>query len=281
MTQVDTPQQSQITFVGHATTLVELSGVRILTDPVLRHRFRFLKRHSDVAAVSMDLDNVDVVVLSHMHFDHMDYPSLRMVPRHVPIVTPAGGADYLHKRIPHDIVEMREGESLTFGGVDVCAAPAQHDSNCYWPFWLPKSVLSYMFVGEQTVYFVGDSALFDGMEELGKQFDIDAALLPIWGYGPYLRGDHMDPSDAARALGLLKPRIAVPIHWGTLHPVGPWWKRMSYLWRPAHLFSLEATRFAPRTDVRVLEPGAMTCVTDQKPARETAQPVPSLEPVLV
>jgi L-ascorbate metabolism protein UlaG (beta-lactamase superfamily) len=126
--------------------------------------------------------------------------------------------------------------------------------------WFPKSVLSYMILGSQTVFFIGDTALFDDMREIGKDYDIDAALVPVWGIGPYLRGDHMTPAQAAEALSMLSPRVAVPIHWGTIHPMGPWWKRRAFLHRPPHAFQLEATRRAPETEVRVLFPGENTLV---------------------
>lgn len=248
-----------ITFVGHATTLTEMSGTRILTDPVFRHRFRFLKRRFAMSTGSIDLQELDAVLLSHMHFDHMDYPSLRMIPRETPIIAPAGASRYLERRVGHDVIEMRVGDTLRVGGVEIHATPSLHDSGFYWPMWHPKTVLSYMLVGSQTVFFVGDTALFD-MREIGEMYDIDLAMLPVWGFGPYLRGDHMTPAEAAEALAMLTPRVAVPIHWGTLHPVGPLWKKMAFLHRPPHAFSLEATRHAPATDVRVLRPGDSTVI---------------------
>jgi L-ascorbate metabolism protein UlaG (beta-lactamase superfamily) len=114
------------------------------------------------------------------------------------------------------------------------------------------------------------------MRELGEQFDIDLTLLPVWGFGPYLRGDHMTPAQAATALTMLKPRVAVPIHWGTLHPWGPWWRRASFLKRPPHAFAQAASRQAPQTDVRVLKPGEATLVT-REPARNIA-PAPVWAP---
>lgn len=276
-----TPQErARITFVGHATTVVEMSGTRILTDPVFRHRFRFLKRRAALSTVSIGLHDIDAVVLSHMHFDHMDYPSLRMIPSSTPIIAPEGAARYLWKRVPHDIVEIKVGDVVRIGGMDIHATPSRHESGLYWPLWLPKTVLSYMFVGTQTVFFVGDTALFDHMRELGEVFSIDAAMIPVWGFGPYLRGDHMDPAEAASAIRMLAPRIAVPIHWGTLHPLGPWWKGMDFLRHPPHVFALEATRSAPETDVRVLMPGEST-VVDRRPA-PIFEPAPLVvEPVPV
>ena len=250
---------ARMTFVGHATTLVEMSGTRILTDPVFRHRFRMLKRRSAMPEGSIDLRGLDAVVLSHMHFDHMDYPSLRMIPDDTPIIAPFGAARYLERRIAHEVVEMKVGETVSIGGIEIHATPAQHESGFYWPIWHPKTVLSYVLRGSRTVFFVGDTALFD-MRELGDMYDIDLAMLPVWGFGPYLRGDHMTPEEAAEALAMLQPEVAVPIHWGTLHPIGPWWKEMDFLHRPPYAFALEATRHAPDTDVRILEPGDVTVV---------------------
>jgi L-ascorbate metabolism protein UlaG (beta-lactamase superfamily) len=136
-----------MTFVGHATTLVEMSGTRILTDPVFRHKFRMLKRRSAMPEGSTDLHSLDAVVLSHMHFDHMDYPSLRMIPDDTPIIAPHGASRYLAGRVRHVVVEMREGDTLRVGGIEIHATPAKHESGFYWPAWHPKTVLSYVFRG--------------------------------------------------------------------------------------------------------------------------------------
>lgn len=255
---------AKITFVGHSTTLVELSGVRLLTDPIFRDKFRFLRRRDRVCTRCIDVGSLDAVVLSHMHFDHMDYPSLRMIPREVPIIAPAGAGRYLGREVGHDVVELKVGENVRIGDVAIHATPSLHDSGFYWPFWYPKSVLSYMFVGPQTVFFVGDTALFDDLRLLGRDFEIDVAMLPVWGVGPYLRGDHMTPSEAAEALSMLRARTAIPIHWGTIHPAGPLWRKMSFLAEPPRLFAREAARRAPMAEVRVLSPGESTIVGAEK-----------------
>ena len=274
---------AQITFVGHATTLIDMSGVRILTDPVFRYKMKLLRRHPAAPPQRIDFDSIDAVLLSHMHFDHMDYASLRMIPKDVPIIGPEGASRYLARRVGHDVAEMKLGETLHIGRVTVHATPALHESGLYWPLWHPKAVLSYMIVGSQTVHFIGDTALFDSMRELGEAFDIDVSLLPVWGYGPYLRGDHMTPAQAARALTMLRPKVAVPIHWGTLHPIGPWWRKMAFLQHPPRTFALEATRTAPDTDVRVLKPGESTLVGPEPVYEERPLLVPDgvrIEPAL-
>jgi L-ascorbate metabolism protein UlaG (beta-lactamase superfamily) len=256
----DFHKNTTITFVGHSTTLIEMSGVRVLTDPIFRDKFRFLRRRNRVCTKCIDTGSLDAVVLSHMHFDHMDYPSLRMVPREVPVIAPVGAGRYLSRKIGHDVVEMKVGQSLRIGEVEIHATPSLHDSGFYWPLWYPKGVLSFMFVGSRTVFFIGDTALFDDLRDLGRDFDIDAAMLPVWGCGPYLRGHHMTPSEAAEALSMLSPRTGIPIHWGTVHPVGPVWKKMAFLEEPPHDFAREAARRAPMTEVRILRPGDSTVI---------------------
>jgi L-ascorbate metabolism protein UlaG (beta-lactamase superfamily) len=253
-------QGADITYLGHATVLIEMSGTKIITDPVFRDRLWFLKRDNARHPFSHELDGIDAVVLSHMHFDHMDYPSLRAIPRETPIIAPRGARRYLRNKVPHEVIEMEEGDALKLGGVTVNATPSNHESGFYWPFWFPTSVLSFLFEGSQTVYFVGDTALFDSMVDLGRNYNIDTALLPVWGFGPYIRGDHMSPAEAATALSALSPRTAIPIHWGTLRPMGPVWRKMSFLTDPPLSFSVHAARFAPETEVRVLNPGERTII---------------------
>ena len=114
-------------------------------------------------------------------------------------------------------------------------------------------VVGYVVEGPRRVYWAGDTALFDGMRDLAE--DLDVALLPIWGWGPTLGPGHLDPERAARALAMLRPRFAVPVHWGTLAPLGA--KRV-WPWlfeRPAREFVEWAQRLAPEVEVRVLKPG--------------------------
>ena len=256
-------KEAKITFVGHSTTLVEMSGVRVLTDPIFRDKFRLLRRRSRVCTKCIDVDNLDAVVLSHMHFDHMDYPSLAMIPREVPIVAPVGAGRYLRRKVHHDVVEMKVGQTIRIGAMDIHATPSVHDSGFYWPLWYPKSVLSFVLSASHTVLFVGDTALFDDLRGVGRRFDIDVAMLPVWGVGPYLRGHHMTPAEAAEALSLLSARTAIPIHWGTIHPAGPVWKDMPFLTEPPLLFARESARRAPMTEVRILSPGESTVIREE------------------
>jgi L-ascorbate metabolism protein UlaG (beta-lactamase superfamily) len=276
----ESPNNTRITFVGHSTTLVEISGARLLTDPIFRDKFRFLRRRGRVCTRCIDVSSLDAIVLSHMHFDHMDYPSLRMVPRDVPIIAPVGAGRYLGREVGHDVVEMKIGQSVRIGEVEIHATPSLHDSGFYWPLWYPKSVLSFMFVGSHTVFFVGDSALSEDFREVGQDFDINVAMLPVWGCGPYLRGHHMTPVDAAEAVSMLRPHTAIPIHWGTVHPVGPIWRKMAFFAEPPRRFAREAARVAPMTEVRVLSPGESTLIGVETP-RESVLDDLGIERMLV
>jgi L-ascorbate metabolism protein UlaG (beta-lactamase superfamily) len=140
--------------------------------------------------------------------------------------------------------------------VEVTGVRAVHDGyrDVHWGEQI--QALGYLLRrGGRTVYFAGDTDLFPGMAELGP---VDVALLPIWGWGLSVGEGHLDPERAARALEMIRPGMAVPIHWGTFYPVGLRLLRPEPLTEPAREFARLAARLAPGTEVRVLEPGAET-----------------------
>lgn len=249
------PVQACLTYVGHATVWLDVGGVRVLTDPVLRDRLWHLRRHGcRQAPGNLPLDQLDMVLISHLHLDHADVPSLRRIPDHVPIIAPRGTDGYLRARLPHPVLGLRTGERVSIGDLEVIAVPANHRG--IGPSIVPTSACAgFVVQGSATVYFAGDTALFPEMADLGRTFELDLALLPVGGFGPTLRGGHLDPRDAARALEMLRPRVAVPIHWGTLRPLGPGWQQMSFLSDPPYTFAGYAAHLAPETRVQVLEPG--------------------------
>jgi L-ascorbate metabolism protein UlaG (beta-lactamase superfamily) len=143
---------------------------------------------------------------------------------------------------------MSAGEVLHLGGVDVEAVEALH-SGFRPPLGPTAPALGYVLRGTKTVYFAGDTDLFDGMTELAGQ--IDLALIPVWGWGPTLgRGLHLDPLRAAEALRLIRPRAAVPIHWGTYWPHAMGRVYPERLVEPPAAFVEYASELAP--DVRTL-----------------------------
>jgi L-ascorbate metabolism protein UlaG (beta-lactamase superfamily) len=202
-------------FIGHSAVVIDLDGVRLLTDPVTRARVGPLRRVEPVP-VRDRLRDVDAVLISHLHWDHLDVPSLRDLGRDTPMFVPAGAGPWMGSAGFTDVREMAVGESVGVGGVVVRAVPAVHSG--YRPPLGPTApALGFVMRGSRSVYFAGDTDLFDGMGQLGEP--IDLALIPVWGWGPTLgRGLHLDPLRAAQSLRLIRPRAAVPIHWGTYWP---------------------------------------------------------------
>ena len=236
-----------ITYVGHATTLVELDGTRLLTDPVLRGGIGHIRRF--VPAPEHPADS-DAVLVSHAHHDHLDYGSLRRLPKGVEIIAPAGVARLIRRWTRHAVTAVAAGDRVRVGAVDVVATPAVHDGRRL-PLGSDHGTLGFMFEGTARVYFAGDTDLFDGLRDLAG--GIDVALLPIWGWGNRVGPGHMDPERAAQAAAMLEPRVAVPIHWGTLASPRAWWRHDPGL--PAREFERLAALHAPGVDVRILEPG--------------------------
>ena len=136
--------------------------------------------------------------------------------------------------------------------MEVEATPANH-SGFRPPFGPTASHVGFIIRGSQRVYFAGDTDLFPEMADLTQ--DLTLALLPVWGWGPTLGEGHLNPERAAEALTLLQPRFAMPIHWGTLCPIGMRWTRPRFLVEPPHEFAAHAARLAPEVTVRIVEPG--------------------------
>jgi L-ascorbate metabolism protein UlaG (beta-lactamase superfamily) len=241
----------RLTWIGHATVLVEVGGARLLTDPLLRDRVGHLRRQGAPPAPAAT-ERLDAVLVSHLHLDHLDAGSLRRLPRDVTVLAPVGAGALLRKLGFARTTEVRVGEPTRVGGATVTAVPAEHDGRRH-PLAPFAEAIGFVIAGDRRVYFAGDTALFDGMEDtIGPT---DAALLPIWGWGPSLGPGHMDPLGAARAAALLHPRVAVPIHWGTFFPAGLARLRGSALVDPPHEFARRASKLAPDVEVRVLAPG--------------------------
>jgi L-ascorbate metabolism protein UlaG (beta-lactamase superfamily) len=242
---------ARVTFLGHATTLIQIDGLKILTDPLLRHRTAHLRRTVRIRNSKL-FDTPDVVLISHMHLDHLDLPSLRRLPPGVRVLGPEGSGAVLRRAGLLNVVELRVGESHAVGDVVFEATPANHDGGRP-PFGPTGQAIGFLVHGSSSVYFAGDTDLFDEMSSLALQLDL--ALLPVWGWGPSLGEGHLDPNRAATALTRLNPDVAMPIHWGTLCPIGLQWTRPRFLTEPPGEFARAANREAPDVDVRIIKPG--------------------------
>lgn len=234
--------------------MIEIDGVRILTDPVLRRRVGPLVRHGAVPAAAL-AENLDAVLISHLHHDHADLGSLRRLGRETRMLVPPGSRGFFEHHGFGAVTELAPGESSRVGDLEVTAVEARHDGGKR-RFAENPLAIGFLATGSRRVYFAGDTDIFPGMEDLDP--DLDLALLPIWGWGPSIGSGHLDPERAARAAALLSPRLAVPIHWGTLYPFGLHRLRSGPLRRPATEFAARMSELAPQVETRVLSPGEST-----------------------
>ena len=242
----------RIGYAGHSTVVVDLDGVRLLTDPLLRRRVAHLRRAAP--PVSADsLRGVDAVLISHAHYDHLDLPSLERLGKSMPVVVPRGLGRLLRGRRFASITEVDVGDEISIGAVKVRATPADH-AGSRGPFGAKATPLGFAILGSASVYFAGDTDLFPELEGLVEGLDV--ALLPIWGWGPSLGPGHLDPDGAAEAARRLAPRIVVPIHWGTYAPLSHGLLRSpAFLRSPPTLFAAALAKQAPDVELRVLQPG--------------------------
>ena len=232
-----------------------LDGVQIVTDPILRryvgwlHWSGFRPSLSEVAAV-------DVVLLSHLHHDHTDLPSLRRFGPATTFVVPAGGGSLVRGVVAGAVVELDVGGVTQVGTVQVTATLANHDGGRRGGPSAPA--LGYLVQGSQSVYVAGDTDLFDEMVGIGDATGpagLDLALLPVGGWGMTLGSGHLDPERAAESLALLRPRVAVPVHWGRLRIPVVWRLRPDRYVTPGRRFARRAAVVAPSCRVLLPAPG--------------------------
>jgi L-ascorbate metabolism protein UlaG (beta-lactamase superfamily) len=236
---------NRVTWLGHSTVVIEIDGTLLVTDPALRRRIWHLRRPEAVRTAA--LAELDGILVSHAHFDHLDLASLAKLDRSLPVIVPRGAGGLVRRRGFGRVVEVAAGDELDLGSVRVSATHAEHASG-RGPFSPRSAALGYVVGGSVEVYFAGDTDLFDGMAELGP---LDLALLPVWGWGPRLPAGHLDPLRAAEALLLLRPRAAIPIHWGTFR--APFASGTGSA--PARDFARAAARVAPGVKIHTLRIG--------------------------
>jgi L-ascorbate metabolism protein UlaG (beta-lactamase superfamily) len=180
------------------------------------------------------------------------------------VVAPRGARRLLERRGYRDVVEHGEGETVAFDSVTVTATPAEHSARRL-PFTAEIPALGYLIDG---VYFAGDTDVFEGMGTLAPA--LDAALLPVAGWGPRVGPGHLDPQRAAEAVQLLRPKVAIPIHWGTYVRIGMS-RDPQVLREPAERFARLAAELAPEVEVRIVAPGEQFELRSPAPA-EGARP---------
>jgi L-ascorbate metabolism protein UlaG (beta-lactamase superfamily) len=243
----------RITYVGHATVLIEIAGVRLLTDPVLRPRLlQVIDRHPAEPAAEVT-EGIDAVLLSHLHHDHLDFPSLRRLDRGTPVVVPAGGARTLRRRGFTNPIELRTGEGTAVGGAEITATRAVHNGRRFKFGPMVEAAGYEIEAAGRGIYFAGDTGLFAEMDELAGRLDV--ALLPIAGWGPRLGAGHLNPRSAAEAAARIRPRIVIPIHWGTLIRRDMRRRATEFLADPPRRLAAQLSELAPGVELSVLPPG--------------------------
>ncbi len=224
----------RITWLGHSTMLIEVDGVRVLTDPVFGERvspvsFAGAKRFHPVPATIRELPPIDAVLLSHDHYDHLCRTSMQeLAKRGVPVVTSLGVGARLERMgwDPARIVELDwwEEHTLAGGALRFTATPAQHFSGrtltdrnrTLWSSWV-------LTTANRNLFFSGDTGLTDEFRDVSERFGrFDVVMLEIGAWHPSWGSIHLGPENALRAFEMLGGDALLPVHWGTfnlgLHP---------------------------------------------------------------
>lgn len=239
-----------VTWLGHATTDVRIGATRIVTDPVLRDRVGHLRRHRGTTALAPG--PIDAVVISHVHHDHLDLPSLRRLAPDTVVIVPRGAGRIVGSAVRGEVVEVDVEDVVELGPTRVTVVPAEHRRGRFLSRHRAPA-LGFVFQrSDRTVYFPGDTDLHPVMSDLPAP---DVALLPIWGWGRTIGPGHLDPNRAAEAAVQLRARSVLPVHWGTFAPVGLRRGAPGWIDRPAPEFVRAMARDAPGTRLHLVPPG--------------------------
>jgi N-acyl-phosphatidylethanolamine-hydrolysing phospholipase D len=216
-----------VTWVGHATLLVQMDHVTFLTDPIWSDApspvpFAGARRYVEPGIAIKDLPKIDFVVISHNHYDHLDLPTLKTLAKRNPetrFLVPLGNADLLKKNNIRRVEEFDWGESTTLGDVTIRCLPARHwskrslrdDRKALWSSWAIEGSM-------RNFYFSGDTGYFAGFSMIGEALGpFDLVAVPIGAYEPseMMKESHMNPEEAVRAAIDLGAKRALAIHFGT------------------------------------------------------------------
>lgn len=212
--------QTSVTWIGHATHVVRTGGLTILTDPVWSRSISGIPARLTPPGLPLSaVGKVDAVVISHNHYDHLDTPTIRQLPRDTPMLVPAMLGSWFRRRNFTQVFELDWWERVPIGEVTFEFVPSHHWSRrslsdtckTLWGGWILTS-------DDASVYFAGDTGYGHWFREIGTRHpDLDVALLPIGAYEPnwFMKPVHMTPAEAVQACGDLGARRMASMHWGT------------------------------------------------------------------
>lgn len=216
------PPPFQLTWLGHATWLVQIDGVTVITDPTFARiaPLKVVKRQAPAPLPIADLPPIDVIAISHNHYDHCDLPSIRALRGQHPealIVVPAGLDAWMRGKLGDPVVAVPWWEAIEHGALRIHGVPAQHWSTRGATDQNKSHWCGFVFEGAAgSVYFAGDTADGEHFAAIAERHRIDAALLPIGAYSPrwFMKPQHMGPWEAVEAARTLGAHM-LPMHWGT------------------------------------------------------------------
>ena len=254
-----------VTYVGHATLLLQFDDIHILTDPNYDEKLGyFLPRVSPPGVTMAELPRIDAILLTHAHADHLSFRSLRALPANIPIYAPPIIANWLHREGISSARAIAAGEAVQVGSVRVIAAAAKHVGARYAvDRWRGAAHMYLLDSGKSSVLFTGDTALTPMAVQLVKQIAprrLDVALLPIgsapWWKAYLFRRGHLTPADALALFVQVDARFFIPFHWGTFRHV------TAGAYDAINVLRSLLPTHARRAQVRILAPGESLQLTD-------------------
>jgi len=213
--------ESRITLINHATLLIQVGGISILTDPIYSRTVSFLfPRRQNPGIPFNDLPSIDFILISHSDYDHLNMKTLRRLRRRQSstLILPKGIGSYGQRAGFPRVLELSHWESFEDGGTRITCVPAKHVSKRRPGDPGSHACAGFVVEGNnQSVYFAGDTAYGEFFAEIGSRHTIDVALLPIGAYKPekWFKNLHLHPESALHAFQDLGARHLVPFHWGT------------------------------------------------------------------